>query len=345
VDKVTNNVLYAVYLDQQVQKILEQDSSQRAWADVDKSKLPRSCFLWIEDPNKKATWHLPYREGTGGLDPDTKMYRSAGPVNLGALRAIAAALGGARTGTPMKVPSEIRSKIKKLLQRYNIGEYKENKQGDKVDIEIREAIIDRQFVENSIDKEARIIKNVAILRPTSSNTYIKGTKGTKFSEQALKDIAKLITGKKFYIDHASESEDRDNRGVRKTSDLAGYFENGRLENNVVRADIHYLKTNAERLEDLVDNMADKVGLSIHAFGPMSIDRDNNVGVTESISKLASADLVTETGSTINLFESKHGEEEIEEMDYTKIELKELKESRPDIIEAVQSEVKENMQKI
>jgi len=343
VDKVTNNVLYAVYLDQQVEKILEQDASQRAWAEVDKSKLPRSCFLWIEDPNKKATWHLPYREGTGGLDPDTKMYRSAGPVNLGALRAIAAALGGARTGTPMKVPSEIRSKIKKLLQRYNIGKYKESKQGDKVDTEFREAIIDKQFIEMNLDKEARVISNVAILRPTSSNAYIKGTKGTIFSEQALNDTAQLITGNKFYIDHPGEQEDKDNRGVRRIRDLAGYFESGRVDNNIVRADIHYLKIHAEFLEDLVENMADKIGLSIHAFGPMTIDKDRNIGIAESIRKLVSADLVTETGSTINLFESKHKGEEEEEMDYTKIELKELRESRPDLIEAVQKEVREDMQ--
>ncbi len=343
-DRITNNVLYAVYLDQQVVKILEQDTSQRAWAEVDKSKLPRSCFLWIEDPKKKVTWHLPYREGTGGLDSDTKMYRTAGPVNLGALRAISAALGGARTGTKMKVPNEIKSKIKKLLQRYNIGEHrkKENKQENTMDTEIREAIIDRQFVEMNLDKEKRVISNVAILRPTSTNKYVQGSVGTVFSEKAMKDTARLITGKKFYIDHAGESEDKDNRGVRKTKDLAGYFENGRLENNIVRADIHYLKTQGEFLEDLVDTMPDKIGLSIHAFGPMSFDRDKKLGITEGMKEVASADLVTETGSTVNLFESKQPEDKIEEMDYAKVELKELLTERPDIIEAVQKEVKENM---
>jgi len=339
VDKATNNVLYAVYLDQQIIRILEQDTKQKAWIEVDKSKLPRSCFLWIENPNKSIGWHLPYREGTGGIDPQTKLYRSAGPVNLGALRAIAAAMNK----TELKAPAEIKSKIKKMLKKYDIIESK--KGADRMDTELREAIIDNQFIEMSLDKEKRIISNVAILRSTSSNKYLRGTKGTIFSEQALRDTARLINGKKFYFNHSSESEDKDNRGVRRVQDLAGYYENGRLDDNhVVRGDIHYRETHAKELEDLVDNMADKIGLSIHAFGPMSIDRDKNMGVTESMSKVASADLVTETGSTINLFESKQGEgEEEDEMEYGKIELKELRKERPDLVEAVQKEVKESMQ--
>jgi len=347
VDKVTNNVLCAVYLEQRIQELIKHSKNQQAWIEVDKSKLPRSCFLWTESSNKKNTWHLPYREGAGGIDPDTGLYRSAGAVNLGALRAIAVVITATTIEGKMQMPSEIKSKIKKLLQAYNIGTYSKKKQENKVkDIEIREAIIDSQFIESNLNKEARTISNVAILHPTSGNSYIRGTIGTEFSEQALNDVARLITGNKFYIDHPGEQEDKDNRGIRRIRDLAGYFENGRLdENKVVRADIHYLKAHSEFLEDLVDNMADKIGLSIHAFGPMSVNRDRNVGIAESMARVVSADLVTETGSTINLFESKHTEEleEEPEMEYGKINLTELKEARPDIIEAVQNEVKESMQ--
>ena len=343
-DKITNNVLCAVYLEQQSNKILEKDNKQRAWLEVDKTKLPISCFLWIGNSDRKSTWHLPYREGSGGIDPQTKLYRAAGPVNLDALKAINQTMDSRSSGSGLRVPSSIKSKIRRMLKKYDIIQSAKN-QGDS-DMEIMEATIDKQFVEMNLDKENRVIANVSVLRPTSSNSYIKGTKGTIFSEQALRDTARLINGRKFYLDHASESEDRDNRGVRKQGDMAGYFENGRLDNNhVVRADIRYLKTNAERLEDIVENMADKIGLSIHAFGPMILDRDKNMGITESMSKVASADLVTETGSTINLFESQQSEEteEDEEMDYEKINLTELKESRPDIIEAVEKGVKESMQ--
>ncbi len=342
-DKVTNNVLYAVYLEQRVQELIEKNTNQKAWLAVDKSKLPKSCFIWIENSHKKTTWHLPYREGAGGIDSETGLYRTAGAVNLGALKAISSVITKVIIDG-VQMPSEIKSKIKKLLQKYSVGKY-HKKEADKMDIEIRESAVDKQFVESNLNKEERTISNVAILHPTSGNSYIRGTVGTEFSEQALNDTARLITGSKFYLDHPGILEDKDNRGVRKSRDLAGYFENGRVdENKVVRADIHYLETDAKRLEDLVGNMADKIGLSIHAFGPMSLDRDNNMGIAESMRKVVSADLVTETGSTINLFESKQLEEteEDEEMEYAKVNLKELMESRPDIIEAVQNEVKENM---
>lgn len=104
-------------------KLKEQAVSNKSWASVDKSKLPASCFLWVEDPEKKTTWHLPYREGAGGIDSDTGMYKSAGPINIGAVRAIMAALGGARTGKAMSVPATVKTKAENLAKRLKIGQY------------------------------------------------------------------------------------------------------------------------------------------------------------------------------------------------------------------------------
>uniref|UniRef100_A0A6M3LE72 Uncharacterized protein n=2 Tax=viral metagenome TaxID=1070528 RepID=A0A6M3LE72_9ZZZZ len=84
--------------------------SNKSWAKVNKSKLPSSAFLIVGDPEKKSTWKLPYKEENGD-------------VNLGALRAIAAAVAGARTGKPMTIPTEVKTKIEKLLKQYKIGQY------------------------------------------------------------------------------------------------------------------------------------------------------------------------------------------------------------------------------
>jgi hypothetical protein len=102
-------------------KEIQEGISNKSWASVDKSKLPKSAFLWIEGDGKtKAQWHLPYKDEQGN-------------VNLGALRAIAAAVAGARTGKPMKIPSEVRKKIDNLLKKYKIGKYAEKKT-DKEDV-------------------------------------------------------------------------------------------------------------------------------------------------------------------------------------------------------------------
>lgn len=104
---------------------VKQEASDRSWASVDKSKLPASCFLWVEDSEHPTTWHLPVYEGAGGIDPDTGRHRSRGPINLGALRAAVAAVAGARTGKSMNVPASVRAKLNGLLERYKIGEHAE----------------------------------------------------------------------------------------------------------------------------------------------------------------------------------------------------------------------------
>lgn len=96
--------------------------SRRSWDAVDKAKLPPECFLVVGDPDLKATWKLPVYEGAGGTDPDTGMYRERGLLNVNALKAAWAAIKGARTGEPMRVPAEVRSKVESWLEALGIGE-------------------------------------------------------------------------------------------------------------------------------------------------------------------------------------------------------------------------------
>lgn len=326
-----DNALFAVWLTKEVTRIIEAQASNTAWMIIDKRKLPASCYLWVEDRSKKSTWHLPYREGTGGIDSETGMFRRAGPINLNALRAISQALGGARTGTPMNVPREIKMKIKKLLKDHDIGESREVKA-----MEIAERSISGQFLEVDIDKKTRVIKNVAILRPTSGNVYFKGSTGTHFSDDFMSGVAQNITGKKAYYDHVGKEELKKSRGVRSVHDCYGYFENGHIDNGIVRADIHYLSNHAPKIESLIGEMADKVGLSITADGDMVYDRASKIGEAVALKKLGGADLVTEPGSTVNMFESKstEKEEEVEVMEMKTLTMTELLEGRPDLVKQI-----------
>ena len=119
--------------------------SDAPWSSVDKSKLPKSAFLWVEDPKKKSTWHLPYKDAQGN-------------INLGALRAISAAVAGARTGTPMSIPADVRKKIDGLLKKYKIGEYAKasaNQYDDQLVHEFELEINTINFVREAIGLEKR----------------------------------------------------------------------------------------------------------------------------------------------------------------------------------------------
>ena len=101
----------------------EENISKKSWGKIKKSKLPAGCFLWVDNTKKKETWHLPYREGAGGVDPDTGMYRKAGKININAVRAVLQAIGGARTGKAMSVPASVKKKAENLAKRLGIGKF------------------------------------------------------------------------------------------------------------------------------------------------------------------------------------------------------------------------------
>ena len=342
-DRATANAFYALQLSAEVERILEQDASNNNWALVNKLQLPPQSFLWIEDKEDRRKWHLPYREGSGGIDPNTKMYRKAGAVNLNALRAIDQAMGGSKARMPSIIPKEIKSKIIKLLKEFNIGKYSESRKDTEMKaMQISESTISGQFKEGKFDKESRTISNVIILNSTSANRYFPGSKGTRFSESFLQAVAANIDGKKVYMNHVSMEELDKHHGVRDVKDIIGFYENGRMENGVPRADIKYLPHQAPIVESLVGEMADKIGLSIVANGEMSYDKETGIAEAYSLKTLHSADLVTEPGSTNNMFESGNPNDEEEGMEIKDLTKSELLSNRPDLVEAIKKEVQDNL---
>ena len=321
--------------------------STQPWADVDKALLPAVCYLWVEDPKRRGTWHLPYREGAGGIDPETGRYKREGPVSMGALRAIAAAVGGARTGTPMRLPREIRLKIKRLLRKYAVGEYAEAKANrEEHNVEIFESYVTAEVGAGALDKEAHRVKDIVILTRESSNCTVKGGTGRTYRDAAMQDVARLAEGVKVFRNHDIAGAKRGD--VRRGEDLIGSFENARFEADKGRvvADLHYLAADPMQswTEAVVTQMPDKVGMSIFGEGTKVFDNQAKREFVERMIAMPSVDLVTESAATRNLFESQQAEkgDEGDAMDFAKLTVKELQAERPDIIESVGAQVREGL---
>lgn len=349
VEQIKENGQFVKELEAEVFRILEAEASNRPWSAVDKSKLPAACFLWVEDSKKKSTWHLPYKEGAGSIDPVTKMYTSAGPVNLNALRAISGAVAGSRTGKPMSVPAAVRAKINRLLKQYKIGKFADQRPEKNMGREIVEAMMGGGLTGVSLDKETHKVNGVAILRPTSSNATFRDAKGRKYLPKALESVARLVNGAKVYVDHPTEQEMKERRGVRSMRDLLGFLENGRVdEKGTVRGDLEYLANHSAWFEPVVEQMADKVGNSIHAYGETHLDKSDMMEAVEDIGMLASVDLVTEPGSTSNLYEAAEDEGEAENQEEDEVTMEDitlsgLKESRPELIKELTEQIKSGME--
>ena len=314
----------------------------------DVSKLSQKSFIWIGDRERRDTWYLPYRAGAD-FNSEAGMYRRAGPVDIGALRAIHAAIEGDGSGISMSVPRAVRNKLNGLFKKYRIGgRFREQDMEKPTGRELIEEAATQYFDGVDMDTEKMVVKNVAILRPSSKNCTFKEGKGRRYSRKARESTARLINGAKAFIDHPTKTEMKERQGVRSVRDMLGFYENGHIDTEgIVRADLHYLESHKAWFEPIVTQMGDKVGKSIHAYGPTYLDSATKEEIVEDISVLTSADLVTEPGSTTNLFESgaedADNEEEIEVMEdevmtIDKLTMKDLLEGNPGLVESIKSAV-------
>jgi hypothetical protein len=78
------------------------------WGQINKSKLPKSSFAYAPT-DKKSDWKLPYKTKDG-------------KIHCGGVRAALQAIGGARTGKPMNVPSSVKATIRRAAKSCGIGQ-------------------------------------------------------------------------------------------------------------------------------------------------------------------------------------------------------------------------------
>lgn len=191
------------------------------------------------------------------------------------------------------------------------------------------------FHEASVDRETGIISGVSLLGRVSKNGY-------SYSKRAMTEAARLHKGANVYLDHPGDNEEEDTRGVRSVKDMAGRVIRSRVQGDRVRGDVQVLHgTSAgETLLALAEQMPDAIGFSHRADGIRSVDDDGRV-VVESVTKVHGADVVTEPATVAGLFEGlierPPRKARSDDMKFDEITLEELKQERPDLVEAVTRE--------
>jgi len=101
--------------------------SNRSWSEVDKTKLPRPCFL-INDSENRSEWKLPVYEGAGEKDEEGR-FTERGALNANGVRAALAMVGGARTGEAMSISAEVKAKLDRLAKAAGIERESEKAEG------------------------------------------------------------------------------------------------------------------------------------------------------------------------------------------------------------------------
>lgn len=181
------------------------------------------------------------------------------------------------------------------------------------------ARIKEHFTENAsfnIDKENKVLKDVAILGSVSKN-------GRKYTTRALEDASKIFEGAKSFIGHIDFYE-----SSHDPRNFLGRFTNLYIKDQKVFASTFRVTNPAHWsfIEAIAENDPTAIGFSIDAVGEI---KDGEVlTLTEGYS----VDLVSDPATNSGLFESYSKRNN--GMEWAEITLESLKTNRKDIVEAI-----------
>lgn len=189
---------------------------------------------------------------------------------------------------------------------------------------IEQFAIGDTFRESRVDRDQRLVRDVTLCGKVSKN-------GRTYSDRALDDAVRLYHQAPFYIDHPTESQMRDRKGVRSVFDLAGQIVNVRRVGDKVRGDLHVLEREPTMgmVFAIAEQMPHMAGNSHRARGTIRPGSAGQGDVVESLAEVFAVELVTDPATTAGLFESvTHTEDAV---DFKTLTLAELTKQRPDLI--------------
>ena len=305
--------------------VLKWLKEQAAMKTEDGEKYPAAAFAYVPDSEKPSTWKLRLWE-----DPEKKVTRA----QLG--RAAAALSPGGFRGQKVQIPSADLSAVKRKIR----AEYR------KLDVEDEEI---PRWVKETMRRE--LSRNYI---PLTEATFDKGRatvtiikagfntdKSRYYPADMLKRDYKVFEGQKMYADHPTEEEDKalPERSIKNTGWVAVLKDVTCDENGTVTgiAEIiePWLMTKLATLRD--KKLLSEMGISINALGNASkakVDGAETL-VIEEFTGCRSVDFVTEPGAggSVTFYESDRNR------DVDLIELAALKEYRPDLVKAIEADVR------
>jgi hypothetical protein len=191
-------------------------------------------------------------------------------------------------------------------------------------ITLTESCLDRQIIIESTETGV-LIRNVKVLGCRSKN-------GREYTEMAMRSGAPLYEGVQCFLNHITPEEIK--ARTRFVENLAGRFTNPRYvpQDRETRADINVLKDDpaGNKLVAIAQQMPEIAGFSHNAQGKMHVE--DGIEIIEEIEAVYSVDLVTSPATTNGIFEQE--KMEVQEMDWSKLNIDDLKINRKDIYEAL-----------
>ncbi len=302
-----------------VLKIIQEQAVMKT---EDGIKFPAAAFAYVPDVEKASTWKLRLWE-----DPEKKVTRA----QLG--RAAAALSPGGFRGQKVAIPSADLGAVKRKIR----AEYRKLDVDDE-DIPrwVREQET-RELIKGYTPlTEAKFDKGRATVVVIKAG--FNATEDRYYPEEVLKRDYHIFEGMKMYADHPTEEEEKE-RPERSIRDWVATLTDVTCDESGIVTGVAEIVEPwlMQKLAALRDKeMLSEMGISINAVGSASkatIDGKETL-VIEKLVACRSVDFVTEPGAggVVTLYES-------ERNDIDLVELSSLRERRPDLIKAIEANIR------
>ena len=299
-------------------------------------QYPMSAFAYTPDSVNPSSWELRLWEDTSKQVTKGQLAKAAAALSPGGLRGQKVVV--AKESLPA-VKQRIRAEYRKLgVDDGAIPKWV--REDDETRARIHESCeVDIQ----EVTKEgiANGIVPIRIIAP-GFNT----SKGRFYSEQAIKDAAVIFEGAKMYADHPTEAEEKD-RPERSIRDWVATLHETKVSEAGNAVGIAHI--NAGWLKEKIQNLYEQgdlqhLGTSINAVGKgtnQTIEGHKTVLVEGLVkSTFQSVDFVTEAGAGGQAGLRESATDSIVDADL--IDLATLREARPDLVEAIETTIREQI---
>ena len=295
----------------------------------DGNDYPASAYAYVPDKEKPSTWKLRLWEDTSKKMTKTQLGRAAAALSPGGFR-------GEKAQIPEADVAAVKSKIRAGYRSLDVPDADISKWVKEVN-----PVNDYIFESVSVDvKEATresLAKGIIPVRILQPGFNVG--KGRFYTDQAVKDAARVFENTKMYANHPTDAEERA-RPERDIRDVAAVLKNTRLSplGNAVGDAVGSLPWLKEMAVSLFDaGCLDQLAVSINAVGKGYRGKIEDVDtfIVEGLTKGRSVDFVTEPGAggRAGLMESV----EKSTIDTLTVDLDTLKEVRSDLVDAILAE--------
>ncbi len=302
----------------------------------DGQQYPMSAFAYTPDSVNPANWKLRLWENPEKKVTKSQLDKAAATLSPGGYR-------GQKAVILKESLANVKQKIRAEYRKLGIEDMSKW---------VRDAAEARARVMESCEIDIQEVTNEGIAQGIVPIRIIvpgfNTSKGRYYSEQAVHDAAVIFDGAKMYADHPTEAEEK-NRPERSIRDWVATLHETKVSEAGNAVGVAHI--NAGWLKEKIQNLFEQgdlqhLGTSINAVGKgtnQTIEGHKTVLVENLVkSTFQSVDFVTEAGAGGQAGLRESAEDSINDVDL--MDLATLREARPDLVEAIESDIKEQIQK-